>query len=136
MKSSRRRWAATSHKAKLAQMRPSETKNPVARPLWPEYISPAPGRRRESIRAFLGFTARGVFSSDVPCTAAGGGDAGSGALESAAKNAIVAEGRSARVRSRWDWANVGGAAVDTAAQRSTREMAVLVETSRDDEPEG
>jgi len=36
-------------------MTPSEMKNPVARPLWPEYISPAPGRRKERRSAFLGF---------------------------------------------------------------------------------
>src|SRR5262245_6579852 len=35
-----------------------------------------------------------------------------------------------------DWANVGGAAIEAATQRIRMERAVLVETSRDDEPEG
>src|SRR5258705_11286520 len=79
------------------------------------------------MRAFLGLTApwaRGAAGSPRPGLSAGGCIATS------------ARAKSARRNSRSDWASAGAAAASAAAKASTRETAVLVETSRDDEPEG
>src|SRR5438874_5580016 len=123
-------------------MAPSEMKNPVARPLWPEYSSPAPGRRIERRSAFFAFRAgRAALEGAAVCS---GWIAGSVMVESAnayrsasGLHAIATRaGRDAAPsRSNLISACAVGAAA-SAAQSARTKTKLLVETPGDDEPEG
>src|SRR5438552_4276524 len=125
-------------------------KNPVARLLWPEYSSPAPGRRMESRSAFFepragraSLEGAAPRSAGAGCVAVESESVSAGSVERAANRSAsglqAAASRQERdapgARSDLESACAMGTVANAAAIVRMR-ATVLVETPGDDEPEG